>query len=117
MRVASFFSVVMLVLAGVVEAQPDQGQRTYAGEEAAALRCANMMAFTGITLNRAGLMAVEEKDVLIGISVLILERHVSGKWATKRRAMEVMRDRRSVNDTLADYRRNAPGCLERFSIN
>lgn len=93
------------------------GQRVYDGDEAAAIRCANMMAMTGITLNGAGLMGEPEKDVLIGISVLILERHVSGNWTEKKRAMEVMRDRRDVDTTLRDYQRNAPLCLKRFPIN
>lgn len=92
-------------------------QRVYEGEEAAAIRCANMMALTGVTLNRAGLMGDDEKDVLIGISILILERHVSGNWTEKKRAMTVMRDRRDVDATLEDYQRNAPVCLTRFPIN
>ena len=92
-------------------------QRVYEGEEAAAIRCANMMALTGVTLNRAGLMGDDEKDVLIGISILILERHVSGNWTEKKRAMAVMRDRRDVDATLEDYQRNAPVCLTRFPIN
>lgn len=93
------------------------GQKVYEGSEAAAIRCANMMAMTGITLNAAGLMGTQEKDVLIGISVLILERHVSGNWTEKKRAMEAMRDRRDVDETLRDYQRNAPLCLNRFPIN
>ncbi|MEQ6248444.1 hypothetical protein ABMC89_06095 [Sulfitobacter sp. HNIBRBA3233] len=92
-------------------------QRVYEGSEAAALRCANMMALTGVTLGRAGLMTSEEKDILVGISILILERHVSGSWPEKKRAMEIMRDRRDVDATLEDYQRNAPGCLKRFPIN
>ncbi|MCX7566368.1 hypothetical protein OS189_08435 [Sulfitobacter sp. F26169L] len=92
-------------------------KRVYEGEEAAAIRCANMMAMTGVTLNGAGLMSDAEKDVLIGISVLILEHHVSGNWSEKKRAMETMRDRRDVDSTLADYQRNAPACLKRFPIN
>lgn len=92
-------------------------QRVYEGEEASAIRCANMLAMTGVALNSAGLMGEPEKDVLVGISVLILERHVSGNWTEKRRAMEAMRDRRDVDETLADYQRNAPRCLRRFPIN
>lgn len=107
-----------LALALVLLAQPlDAAQRVYEGEEAAAIRCANMMAFTGVTLHQAGLMGDTEKDVLVAISVLILERHVSGSWRAKKRAMETMRDRRDVDATLADYQRNAPLCLKRFPIN
>lgn len=92
-------------------------QRVYEGDEASAIRCANMMAMTGITLNAAGLMSDPEKDVLVGVSILILENHVSGSWNSKKRAMEAMRDRRDVDETLADYQRNAPRCLKRFPIN
>ena len=95
----------------------DAAERVYEGDEAAAIRCANMMAMTGVTLFRAGLMGEPEKDILIGISVLILERHVSGNWTEKKRAMEVMRDRRDLETTLEDYQRHAPLCLERFPIN
>jgi len=103
---------LMLVAGGASAAT-----RVYEGDEAAALRCANMMALTGVTLNRAGLMPDSEKNVLIGISILILERYVSGNWTEKKRAMEAMRDRRDVDATLMDYQRNAPVCLRRFPIN
>lgn len=101
----------------LIATQTHAAQRVYEGDEAAAIRCANMMAYTGITLNGAGLMGEPEKDVLVGISVLILERHVSGTWGEKKKAMEAMRDRRDVDATLADYQRNAPRCLLRFPIN
>jgi hypothetical protein len=107
------FALVLLMVA----ADASAAQRVYEGDEASAIRCANMMAMTGITLNAAGLMSDPEKDVLVGISVLILEHHVSGNWNSKKRAMATMRDRRDVDETLADYQRNAPGCLERFPIN
>ncbi|MEH6521793.1 hypothetical protein [Sulfitobacter sp.] len=106
-------ALVLLMAASDVSA----AQRVYEGDEAAAIRCANMMAMTGVTLNAAGLMDDPEKNVLVGISVLILERHVSGNWNSKKRAMAAMRDRRDVVETLADYQRNAPGCLKRFPIN
>lgn len=107
-----------LVLVALLAATPvSAAQRVYEGDEAAAIRCANMMAMTGVTLNGAGLMDEPQKDVLIGISVLILERHVSGNWTEKKRAMEAMRDRRDVDETLADYQRHAPLCLRRFPIN
>ncbi len=97
--------------------QSAAAQRVYEGEEASAIRCANMLAMTGVALNGAGLMDDSEKDVLIGISILILERHVSGNWTEKKRAMEAMRDRRDVDETLQDYQHHAPLCLARFPIN
>jgi hypothetical protein len=106
-------AVMLMLVAGPAPA----AQRIYEGSEASAIRCANMMAMTGVTLNQAGLMGDPEKDVLIGISILILERHVSGTWAEKKRAMEAMRDRRDVDATLNDYQRHAPLCLKRFPIN
>lgn len=107
-----------LLLIALMAATPvSAAQRVYEGEEASAIRCANMMAFTGVTLNGAGLMGDAEKDVLLGISILILERHVSGSWTEKKRAMLAMRDRRDVDATLEDYQRHAPLCLRRFPIN
>lgn len=106
-------ALLLVFLAGTASA----AQRVYEGEEASAIRCANMLAMTGVTLHRAGLMDTPEKDVLIGISVLILERHVGGTWREKKRAMEAMRDRRDMDATLKDYQRHAPLCLVRFPIN
>lgn len=92
-------------------------QRIYEGEEAAALRCSNTLALTAIALNRAELIGEAEKEVMLGVTLRILERHVSGTWTQKKAAMAVMRDRRSVTDTLDDYRRNAARCLRQFPIN
>jgi hypothetical protein len=94
-----------------------QSKRIYEGEEAAALRCANTLALTAVELSRAELIDETEKEVMLGITVLILERHVSGTWGQKKKALAVMRDRRSVPDTLEDYRRNAVRCLRQFPIN
>ena len=94
-----------------------QGGRVYEGEEAAALRCSNALALTAVALSRAELIEDLEKQVMLGITVRILDRHVSGTWSQKKAAMRVMRDRRSVPDTLDDYRRNAVQCLQQFPIN
>ncbi len=102
-----------LVLAG----QGAAAQKTYEGSEAAALRCANTLALTAVALSRAGRMSEPEKDAMLGITVRMLEAHVSGTWRQKRAAMAVMRDRRSVPDTLLDYRENALRCLRQFPIN
>lgn len=106
--------VLCLAVAFPAVAQP---QRIYSGEEAAALRCANTLALTAVALARADLMPEPEKDVMLAVTIAILERHVSGTWAQKKRALEVVRDRRSVPDTLDDYRRNAARCLRQFPIN
>ena len=94
-----------------------EGQRVYEGREAAALRCSNTVALTAMALSSANMIGQEEKDVMLGVTIRILERHVSGTWAQKKAAMAVMRDRRSVTDTLEDYRRNAARCLAMFPIN
>jgi len=91
--------------------------RTFTGEEAAALRCANMMAYTAVTMARADMIGEGEKNVMLGITVLILERHVSGTRSEKKAAMAVMRDRRDIDETLTDYRHNAAKCLTQFPIN
>mgnify|MGYP005988542705 FL=1 len=81
------------------------------------MRCANMLAYTAVTLAREEMIGQEEKEVMLGITVLILERHVSGTRAQKKAAMAVMRDRRDIDATLRDYRRNAAKCLVQFPIN
>ncbi len=91
--------------------------RTYEGREAAALRCSNTLALTAVALSQAGLIGRQEKDVMLGVTLLILERHVSGTWRQKKAALAVVRDRRSVPDTLQDYKRNAARCLQQFPIN
>lgn len=94
-----------------------QGQRVYEGSEAAALRCSNTLALTAVALAASGLMEDTEKEIMLGITIMILERHVSGTWSQKKRALEVMRDRRSIPDTLEDYQNNAARCLRQFPIN
>ena len=91
--------------------------RVYEGPEAGALRCANMMALTAIVLSDTDRMGEPEKDVMIGISFLILQGHVSGTWAEKKAALEVVRDRRGVQETLNDFERLAEQCLRDFPIN
>tara|TARA_R110002020_G_scaffold271945_3_gene487097 strand:- start:107 stop:454 length:348 start_codon:yes stop_codon:yes gene_type:complete len=105
---------VTLGLASQAVAKPE---RIYEGSEAAALRCANTLALTAVTLGRAELMGTAEKDVMLGITILILERHVGGTWRQKKAALEVMRDRRDLRTTLEDYRKNAARCLRQFPIN
>lgn len=99
----------------VCAAEPDQ--KIYAGEEAAALRCANTIALSAVALAKEANLPEAEKEVLLGIAVLILERHVSGTWQQKRAALEVVRDRRDALETLQDYRRLAQQCLRQFPIN
>ncbi|MCX8226536.1 MAG: hypothetical protein OTI35_10705 [Sulfitobacter sp.] len=108
---------LIALCAALLFASPTLAARTFEGEEAAALRCANMLAYTAVTLARAELISDEEKDIMLGITVLILERHVSGTRAEKTAAMMVMRDRRDIDSTLRDYRRNEAKCLVQFPIN
>lgn len=91
--------------------------KTYSGEEAAALRCANTLALTAVTLAQNGLIKDIEKEVLLQITVMILDRHVSGRWWQKKAALAVVRDRRDVDETLEDYQRYAQQCLRQFPIN
>ena len=104
-------AVVWSVLSGAVLAL------TYEGEEAAALRCANMIAHTAVTLARAEMIGEHEKTVMLGVTVLILERHVSGTRGQKKMAMTILRDRRTIDQTLEDYRKHAAHCLVQFPIN
>ncbi|WP_245897304.1 hypothetical protein [Roseobacter denitrificans] len=76
-----------------------------------------MMALTAIVLSDTDRMGEQEKDVMIGISFLILQGHVSGTWAEKKAALEVVRDRRGVQETLDDFERLAEQCLRDFPIN
>ena len=92
-------------------------QRIYEGSEAAALRCSNTLALTAVALAGAKLIGQAEKDVMLGVTMSILDRHVGGTWGQKRAALRVMQKRRSVPDTLDDYRKNAVRCLRQFPIN
>lgn len=107
--------LLSLLLAGILAAPLHA--RTYEGSEAAALRCSNTLAMTAVALNHAQLLGDQEKNIMLNITVLILERHVSGTWGQKKAAMAIMRDRRSVKATLDDYRVNAAKCLQQFPIN
>lgn len=92
-------------------------QKRYEGSEAAALRCANMVALTGVALAESGRIGEPEKEVMLAISFLMLREHVSGTWAQKKAALEVVRDRRDVAETLNDFERYAEICLRDFPIN
>jgi len=81
------------------------------------LRCANTLAFTAVALADTGRLGETEKKVMLEITVLILERHVSGTWSQKKAALAVVRDRRDVDETLGDFERFAQQCFERFPIN
>jgi hypothetical protein len=94
-----------------------QAERTYAGSEAAALRCSNLLSITAVVLFEANQISPLERDVLLFATIAILERHVSGTRDEKQRALAIVRERRSVPDTLDDYRRNARRCLKQFPIN
>jgi hypothetical protein len=109
-------TTALALVAGPVAAQTSK-TRVYEGEEAAALRCANTLALTAVTLAQAQMIGEAEKEVMLAVTLLILERHVSGSWQQKKAALTVMRDRRSVEDTLEDYQRNAAQCLRQFPIN
>lgn len=92
-------------------------KQVYSGQEAAALRCSNTVAFTAVALHAANRIDDTRRDVMLGVAILILDNHVSGSWAQKKAAMEVVRGRRSLSDTLADYQDNAVRCLRQFPIN
>ncbi len=108
---------LIALCAALLCATPTLAARTYEGEEAAALRCANMLAYTAVTLARADMIDEDQKNVMLGITVLILERHVTGTRAEKKAAMAIMRDRRDIDATLSDYRLYAAKCLVQFPIN
>ena len=112
MRLFQIATVALLASGGAAQAA-----RTYSGEEAAALRCANTLALTAVALKSEALISQAEKEVMLGVTFLILERHVSGTWNQKKAALEIMRDRRSLPDTLTDYQKNAAQCLRQFPIN
>ncbi|WP_238840577.1 hypothetical protein [Roseobacter cerasinus] len=93
------------------------GQKIYSGEEAAALRCANALAFTAVALESTGRISQLEKDVMLDITARILVEHVSGNWQQKKAALRVVRDRRDGVQTLDDFRRFATQCLVQFPTN
>ena len=95
----------------------EAASKRYEGTEAAALRCAHIMALTAVALSDTGRIGEAEREVMLGISFLILEQHVSGTWAQKKAALEVVRDRRSVDETLDDFEDLAQQCLRDFPIN
>ena len=112
----AFLYILLRVVALGLPAAAAEAKR-YEGSEAAALRCAHTMALTAVALSDSGSIGEAEREVMLGISFLILEEHVSGTWAQKKAALEVVRDRRSVAETLGDFERLAQKCLRDFPIN
>ena len=78
----------VLALMLVLLALPALAQRTYSGDEAAALRCSNMLAFTAVALGAADKITEAEKNAMLAIAAGILDRHVSGTRAQKLAALE-----------------------------
>lgn len=109
--------IAFAVLAAMLAHPAMAAQKRYEGSEAAALRCANMVALTGVALADAGRIGEPEKEVMLAISFLMLEEHVSGTWAEKQAALEVVRDRRDVEETLDDFARYVTICMRDFPIN
>ena len=95
----------------------EPGSKVYSGEEAAALRCANTVALTAVALSQEGKLPEAEKNVMLGITVLILDLHVSGTWQQKKAALDVVRGRRDAYETVQDFQRLAQQCLKQFPIN
>lgn len=114
MRLAAII-LSLIIFSPLLAAEPES--KVYAGEEAAALRCANTVALTAVALSEEGKLPEAEKKVMLGITVLILDRHVSGTWQQKRAALEVVRDRRDAYETVQDFQRLAQQCLKQFPIN
>ena len=112
MRLACIAGLLMLVTSQSAEAG-----RTYEGREAAALRCSNLLSITAVVLSEAEEISKVERDIMLFATVAILERHVSGTRAEKQRALAVVRERRTLLETLEDYQRNAQRCLRQFPIN
>lgn len=114
MRVLFFaFLAGLIVSTSPAVAEP----KVYEGEEAAALRCANTMAFTAVALESTGGIGAAEKQVMLDITVRILVDHVSGNWAQKKAALAIVRDRRDPFETFEDFERFANQCLRQFPIN
>ncbi|MGB7244984.1 MAG: hypothetical protein WBC93_23230 [Sulfitobacter sp.] len=112
MRRSGIIAAFAIVLAG----QPVAALE-YKGQEAAALRCANMLAMTGVALGSTGKIPEVEQKVILGMSVLILDRHVSGTWSQKKAALRVVRGRRTALETFTEFKKYAGKCLEQFPIN
>jgi hypothetical protein len=115
--VRKFISVLGFCLAPFAGSAQEVEGKVYSGREASALRCANAVAFTAVALDSAGLLSPGEKDVMLGVTILILERHVSGTWKQKKQGLAVIRDRHGPQDSLDDFRRYAENCLKEFPIN
>ena len=111
-----FVALLLLCLSAPLGAA-EPGQKVYSGEEAAALRCANTIALTAVALSQEGKLPEAEKQVMLQITVFILDRHVSGTWRQKKAALEVVRDRRDAIETLQDFERYSEQCLRQFPIN
>lgn len=64
------------------------GSRVYAGDEAAALRCAAEFSYSAHVLSRQGLMSDHHRQVATKTSYYLLEHHVSGSFEDKLGAYE-----------------------------
>lgn len=104
---AGALCLVVLVRAGAADI-------AYTGDEAFALDCADMFATAAVELEDE--MTPEERAKVFTTSVYILSEYVSGSWAQKDAAMKIVTERRSNDETVAEYRQRRRACLSKFPV-
>lgn len=117
MRFWSGMSACVVVLALVGSAGSAQAdRRVYTGTEAQALKCAWIISMTATTLEQAGLVSTRDKETATFVSAAILAQHVSGSERQKLEGFRVVGARRSVIETVSEFRRESRACIRKFPL-
>ena len=93
-----------------------QARRVYTTEEATALKCAWIISMTASVLEGAALISTRDKEISIAISSRILQLHVSGTERQKLAALEQVGNRRDVETTVDEFRKEATACVRRYPV-
>ncbi|WP_238368031.1 hypothetical protein [Mesobacterium pallidum] len=101
-------------LALCVAAPAQAERRVYAGEEAAALKCAWIVAASVSMAERAGLTSTRNKEFAQLYAAIVLQRYVSGTDRQKMAALKAVSERRSPQQTVDEFMRQADDCLRQF---
>ena len=91
-------------------------RRVYQGSEAEALKCAYLFSHSAVVMEKGGYIPAKDRDVLIAVSGLILQRYVGGTEAQKLRALRAVGSRRNTVSTLLQFRDESRYCFKRFPI-
>ncbi len=109
---------VLLALSLMLSSAPmaEAKRKVYSGSEAEALKCSYLISMTALLLWKAGKLSTRDKDRAMTISVIMMNRYVSGTWEQKKKALTTVGNRRSLGKTVKEFQQQSKYCIRRFPV-